>query len=99
MDLRTNLGQYFGYVIHTLDSESECYIDNVESLMNIDPSVYEFLLYREVQAYYTIAIRDSSDQVIGFIALEYFDKTKADKDQIDKVLKEERKVFETLCTL
>lgn len=99
MVLKTNLGQYFGYVVHTLDSEYECYIDNVDSLMNIDPSVYEFLLYRGVQAYYTIAIKDSQNQIIGFIALEYYDKTKADRDKIDKILKEEIKVFETLLAL
>lgn len=87
------------YFVQQLDEKGYCYIQDSEMLKDKDISTYEFLKDRGIQAKYGMAIRDNNGMVIGFVSVEYLDKGNADTQVIDKVFKEQQKVFETLLNL
>lgn len=87
------------YFVQQLDEKGYCYIQDSEMLKDKDISTYEFLKDRGIQAKYGMAIRDNKGMVIGFVSVEYLDKGNADTQVIDKVFKEQQKVFETLLNL
>lgn len=87
------------YFVQQLEGQGYCYIEDSETLKDKDISTYEFLKSRGIQAKYGIAIRDNNGMIIGFVSVEYLDKTKANTKIVDEVFKEEQKVFETLLNL
>ena len=87
------------YFVQQLDEQGYCYIEDREFLKDKDISTYEFLKDRGIEAKYGMAIRDNNGMVIGFVSVEYLDKNNADVKIIDKVFKEQQKVFETLLNL
>ena len=87
------------YFVQQLDEKGYCYIEDRELLKDKDISTYEFLKDRGIQAKYGMAISDNNGMVIGFVSVEYLDKSNADAHIIDKVFKEQQKVFETLLNL
>lgn len=87
------------YFVQQLDEKGYCYIQDSETLKDKDISTYEFLKDRGIQAKYGMAIRDNNGMVIGFVSVEYLDKNNANTQIIDKVFKEQQKVFETLLNL
>lgn len=87
------------YFVQQLEEQGYCYIEDSEILKDKDISTYEFLKGRGIQAKYGIAIKDNNNMIIGFVSVEYLDKTKANTETIDEIFKEEQKVFETLLNL
>ena len=85
--------------VQQLDENGYCYLDDIETLRDKDISTYEFLKDRGIQAKYGMAISDNNGMVIGFVSVEYLDKRNANVQIIDKVFKEQQKVFETLLNL
>lgn len=85
--------------VQQLDENGYCYLDDIETLRNKDISTYEFLKDRGIQAKYGMTISDNNGMVIGFVSVEYLDKRNANVQIIDKVFKEQQKVFETLLNL
>ena len=85
--------------VQQLDENGYCYLEDIETLKDKDISTYEFLKEKGIQAKYGMAISDNNGMVIGFVSVEYLDKRNANVQIIDKVFKEQQKVFETLLNL
>ena len=86
------------YFVKEINEKGYCYIDDFEDLRSIDAGTYEFLRDRGVEAKYGFAIHNT-DNTIGFVCIEYNDKSKARPDLVDKVFKDKQKVMETLLSL
>ena len=89
------------YFVKEIGTNGYCYIDDYEKMKTIDYPMYDFLLCRNVQAKFGVAIHSDGDDnnVIGFVCLEFLDKSKANIDIIDKELKQKEDVLETLLNL
>lgn len=88
------------YFVKELDDSGVCYIDDYNTLKNVDISMYEFLSSRGIQAKYGLAIRNKDKStVIGFICVEFMDKDIVDLNKINKVFKDKQVVIETLLSL
>ena len=85
-----------GYFVNTINEENKCYIDNLEDIKTKDIGVYEFMKLRNVTGIYGYAVRGAQNNVIAFIGLEYIGGVKANIKVIDKVFKENHKIFDTL---
>lgn len=98
-EFRDQFRSVLSFFVKELNDNGQCYIVDVEDLKNVDNSMYDFMVGRGIQAKYGIAIRNHEDTVIAFVSLEFINKELADVNQIDKILKDKQKVFETLLSL
>ena len=87
------------YFVKELDLKDFCYIPDCDQLKEVDTGMYEFLTSRDIQAKFGVAIHDSAHNIIGFICIEYIDKTKANLDIIDKSFNDKKQIIETLLNL
>ena len=88
------------YVIKKLNDNGFCYIDDANTIRDVDPGTYEFLLNRGIESKYCMAIHNTQDDsVIGFIGIEYIKKENAKPKLVDQVLREKQKILETLLNL
>lgn len=87
------------YFVRELNDNNECYISNIEDLKNIDNSMYDYMRGKGIESKFGIAIRNRENTVIAFVSAEFINKELVDLNKIDRVLKDSRKVFETLLSL
>ena len=87
------------YITKQLNDTGYCYIEDRESVRDLDAGTYEFLLNRGIESKYCIAMHNSEDTVIGFICVEYIKKQNARTDLVDKAFREKQKILETLLNL
>lgn len=89
------------YFVKEIGEKGFCYIPDFEKIKATDYSMYEFLSDRGVQAKFGVAIHSDEgvNNVIGFVCLEFLDKTKADVKVIDEILKQKASSLETLLNL
>ena len=97
-DFKEQFRSVLSYFVNEIQDTGFCYIDDAESLKEVDSSMYEFLKARNIQAKYGCAIR-KDDIIIGFICIEYTDKYKARQDLITQSFENKQKVVETLLSL
>jgi len=98
-DFKDQFRSVLAYFVKELNDNGECYISNVEDLKNIDNSMYDYMKEKGIESKFGIAIRNHEDTVIAFVSVEFINKELADINKIDRVLKDSRKVFETLLSL
>ena len=98
-DFKDQFRSVLAYFVKELNDNGECYISDVEDLKNIDNSMYDYMKGKGIESKFGIAIRDREDTVIAFISAEFINKELADINKVDRVLKDSRKVFETLLSL
>lgn len=98
-DFKDQFRNLLAYFVQQLEETGVCYIEDRDTLKHVDISTYEFLKDRGIQAKFGIALKDESGMVIGFLSVEYINKQNVDITIIDKVLKGQRRVFETLLSL
>lgn len=98
-DFKDQFRSVLAYFVKELNDSGECYISDVEDLKNIDNSMYDYMKEKGIESKFGIAIRNHEDTVIAFVSVEFINKELADINKIDRVLKDSRKVFETLLSL
>lgn len=98
-DFKDQFRSVLAYFVKELNDNGECYISDVEDLKNIDNSMYDYMKEKGIESKFGIAIRNHEDTVIAFVSVEFINKELADINKIDRVLKDSRKVFETLLSL
>lgn len=84
------------YVIKELNNKGNCYIQDIESVKEADYGTYEFLNNRGIQSYYCHAIYSPEKNIIGFICIEFRDKSKNNPELINQILDDKYRVLETL---
>lgn len=95
-DFKDQFRSVLAYFVKELNLRGFCYIDDIETLSSVDTSMYEFMKNKGVQAKYGCSIVDSSDCVIGFICVEYINKSDADRAVIENCFREHHKIFDAL---
>lgn len=87
------------YLSKKLIENGFCFIEDVNNLQNVDNSMYEFMVSRDIQSQYCIAIHNQQKMIIGFITIEYKDKSLSNKNIIERAVEDKQKVVETLLSL
>lgn len=100
-DFKDQFRNVLSYFVKEIGTKGYCYIDDYEKMKDVDYAMYDFLLCRNVQAKFGVAIHSDNDDnnVIGFVCLEFLDKDKVNLDIIDKELKQKEGILETLLNL
>lgn len=98
-DFQNLFRSFFSYWCECLINTGKCYIDNIEILKEKDTTMYEYFLSRNVQAIYGIAIKNNDGSIIGFISIEFIDKSKVDMEQVEHCLHDKKIKIETILTL
>jgi hypothetical protein len=99
MDFKDQFRSVLAYFNKELNRNGFCFIENSETIQNIDSSMYEFLIDRNIQAQYGLAIHDKENMIIGYVCLDFEDHSKASLESIKKVFNEKQEVIETLLSL
>lgn len=73
-----------------------CYIQDLEDMKDVDNSMYVFLRDRGVESSFGYSIKDSNGYTIGFVCLEFIDKSKVNLTEIDNAFKDNCNVLEIL---
>lgn len=87
------------YFVKEIQRTGHCYIESIDSIKDIDASMYEFMIDNNVKSKYGYGIHDKDGMCIGFVCIEFRSTETGDVNQIDKLFKEEIPVLETLLTL
>ena len=68
-DFKDQFRSVLSYFVKQLSDKGKCYIPDLEGIQNIDPSMYEFLKDRGLQAKFGLAIHNRDGIVIRFYML------------------------------
>lgn len=98
-DFQNLFRSFFSYWCECLIAEGKCYINDIEMLKDKDTTMYEYCLSRNIQAVYGIAIKNSNGSIIGYIAIEFVDKSRVDMEQVEHCLHDKKIKIETILTL
>lgn len=99
-DFKDQFRSVLAYCIKQLNINGYCYIEDVENMKTVDASLYEFLSSRGIQSKFLIAINSfEDDYVLGFLCVEFTDKTKIDLEKIKFCLQDYKHTIETLLNI
>lgn len=87
---------FFSYLCEKLISDGYCYVDDINTLKEVDTTMYEFLFSRDIKSIYSIPIENKNGTVIGFIYIEFTNGETVDKEQIEHCLHDKKIRIETL---
>lgn len=62
------------YWCHEIESKQYCVIEDAEDLKDVDMTMYQYLVSRNIEAKYGVGLKDNNGDVIGFICVEYLNK-------------------------
>ena len=71
----------------------------MEDLKDIDITMYQYLTVRNIEAKYGIGLKDNDGNIIGFICIEYLNKSDFDLKKINNVMIKDFPRIETLVSL
>lgn len=98
-DFQNYFRSFLPYWVQELDEKGKCYINNIDDIKNIDNNSYEYFKNRGVQAEYGISVKNLDGCPIGFICIEYLDKSSINRDQVEKCLLDKQIKIGTLLNL
>lgn len=88
------------YWCSEIRDKGKCYISNIDTLKDINEnSMYEFLKNRNVIGWYGYAVRDTSNNPIGFIVVEYIAEVCVLPIAIEEQLKDKASKISVLLNL
>ena len=87
------------YWCHEIETKECCIISDVEDLKDIDITMYQYLTVRNIEAKYGIGLKDNDGNIIGFICIEYLNKSDFDLKKINNVMIKDFPRIETLVSL
>lgn len=90
---------FLHYWCSELSDAGYCDINDVEEVREKDPTVYEFMTNRDAQAVYGISLNRATGCVIGFIVIEFNDKSDVNLTQVKDCLYDKKIKIETLMNL
>lgn len=97
---QNQLRSAFTYWIKQLDDNGYCFVDDVETLENLDGSLYQYLKQAGVKATYAVAIKNTkTDNVIGFLVADYLSREDVNIEQIQHCLNDKKLKIEALLNL
>ena len=61
--------------------------------------MYQYLITRHIEAKYGTVLKDDDGNILGFICIEYLDKTRFDIDKINKTIQNNLPKIQTLVSI
>ena len=98
-DFRDLFRSLLAYWCHEIETKECCIISDAEDLKNIDITMYQYLTVRNIEAKYGIGLKDNDGNIIGFICIEYLNKSDFDLKKINNVMIKDFPRIETLVSL
>ena len=98
-DFRDLFRSLLAYWCHEIETKECCIISDVEDLKDIDITMYQYLTVRNIEAKYGIGLKDNDGNIIGFICIEYLNKSDFDLKKINNVMIKDFPKIETLVSL
>ena len=98
-DFRDLFRSLLAYWCHEIETKECCIISDVEDLKDIDITMYQYLTVRNIEAKYGIGLKDNDGNIIGFICIEYLNKSDFDLKKINNVMIKDFPRIETLVSL
>lgn len=90
---------FLAYWCHEIEEKGFYAIDDVDKTKNTDISLYQYLKTINIQANYSVALKDQYNNVIGILCIEFLDKDKYNIEKIRKSLNENFPKIETLISV
>lgn len=98
-DFKDLFRSLLAYWCHEIETNDYCIIPDVEKLKDIDITMYQYLSVRNIEAKYGVGLRDSENNVIGFMCVEFLNKTEFNIEKINKSMAKNFPKIETLVAL
>ena len=98
-DFRDLFRSLLAYWCHEIETKECCIISDTEDLKDIDITMYQYLTVRNIEAKYGIGLKDNDGNIIGFICIEYLNKSDFDLKKINNVMIKDFPRIETLVSL
>ena len=98
-DFRDLFRSLLAYWCHEIETKECCIISDAEDLKDIDITMYQYLTVRNIEAKYGIGLKDNDGNIIGFICIEYLNKSDFDLKKINNVMIKDFPKIETLVSL
>ena len=98
-DFRDLFRSLLAYWCHEIETKECCIISDAEDLKDIDITMYQYLTVRNIEAKYGIGLKDNDGNIIGFICIEYLNKSDFDLKKINNVMIKDFPRIETLVSL
>nr|DAJ55878.1 MAG TPA: hypothetical protein [Caudoviricetes sp.] len=98
-DFRDLFRSLLAYWCHEIETKECCIISDAEDLKNIDITMYQYLTVRNIEAKYGMGLKDNDGNIIGFICIEYLNKSDFDLKKINNVMIKNFPRIETLVSL
>lgn len=98
-DFRDLFRSLLAYWCHEIETKECCIISDTEDLKNIDITMYQYLTVRNIEAKYGMGLKDNDGNIIGFICIEYLNKSDFDLKKINNVMIKNFPRIETLVSL
>lgn len=98
-DFKDLFRSLLAYWCHEIETNEYCIIPDVEKLKDIDITMYQYLSVRNIEAKYGIRLKDNDNNVIGFICIEFLNKSEFDIKKINKSMAKNFPKIEALTAL
>lgn len=98
-DFRDLFRSLLAYWCHEIETKECCIISDAEDLKDIDITMYQYLTVRNIEAKYGMGLKDNDGNIIGFICIEYLNKSDFDLKKINNVMIKNFPRIETLVSL
>lgn len=89
----------FFCLIHSLEDNGYDYIEDIETIKEQDTGFYSYLKDFDINAKYSIALYNSCKNIIGFLSIDFSNKSDVDIDIVKECLQDKKIKVETLLNL
>lgn len=90
---------FLAYWCHEVEENGYCIIKDVEEIKDKDVTLYQYLKTINVEAKFGVALKDSYDNVIGILCIEFLNKDDFHKKVIEDSIKKNFPKLETLIAV
>ena len=87
------------YFVKEIQDNGKCYIVDRDNIKNEDYSMYEYMINKNIESLFGIAIYGSSSEVIAILCIEFEKKDNVNIKKVDSVLSEKQDTIQTLLNL
>lgn len=99
MEFKDQFRSVLAYFTKQICDTGRCDVPDIEAIKSVDTGMYEFMLSRDLQAKFGMAIHNEDKFTIGFVCIEFKDKNDVDLEKIHTSFHGKQQVIEKLLNL